>query len=95
MIMADVTVKTVNLCRSLMDASVQLMDAVAKLEALKDEKESSGLDFTTAGNESALAASDLKHASGANFDAVISSGAALKTFLVTNFHDDNFQKVRP
>lgn len=91
----DPTDKALNLCSRLMAASIQLMDAVALFAALKDEKESAGLTLTAAAIEAAIAASTLKHANGDAFNAVIGSSAALKTWLEQNFHDDNFQKVRP
>jgi hypothetical protein len=91
----DVTEKALNICSRLVTASDRLMQSVSELAALKDEKESSGIDFTAAAVESALSESSLKHADGAAFNGVLSSGATLKTWLETNFHDDNFQKVRP
>lgn len=91
----DTTSKALNICTRLMNASDLLMRAVADLAALKDEKESSGIDLTAAAVEAAIANSDLKHADGDAFNAVITSAAALKSWLETNFHDDNFQKVRP
>jgi hypothetical protein len=91
----DTTDKALNLCTRLADAANRLMIAVEDLANLKDEKESAGLTLTAAEIEAALDASSLKHADGTDFDNVISSGAAVKTFLVTNFHDDIFAKVRP
>ena len=90
----DVTEKALNMCSRLAIAANQLMEAVETLNALKEEKESAGLNLTAAAVEAALAASSLKHASGTNFNNVISSGAALNTWLTTNFHDDIFDTVR-
>jgi Tfp pilus assembly protein PilX len=87
--------KALNLCTRLMAAAGALMDAVEELQNLKDEKESSGVDFTAAAVETALGTSVLKHANGTDFNNVLSSGAAAKTWLETNFHDDIFDKVRP
>lgn len=91
----DVTQKALNICSRLMNATNSLMQAVEELYNLKNEKESAGLDLTAAAVESAISASSLKHANGTDFNNVISSGAALKTWLETNFHDDVFDKVRP
>lgn len=91
----DTTAKCLNICSRLMNAADQLMKAVQDLSNLKDEKESSGLDLAAKGNVDALAGSSLKHATGDDFNNVLSSGAALKKWLEDNFHDDNFQKVRP
>jgi hypothetical protein len=91
----DTTQKAINLCSRLADAADRLMIAVEDLANLKDEKESSGLVLTAAAVEDALATSSLKHASGANFNSVISSGAAIKSFMETNFHDDVLAQVRP
>ncbi len=92
--MADVAKKAVYLCTRLMSASDKLMQAVYELDLLKTEKESSGLDLTSAAIEAALAES-LPHCDGTLFNSVLSSTAALKTWLESNGHDDNFQKVRP
>lgn len=91
----DVTDKALNLCSKLMQAADDLMNAIERLSDLKDEKESSGLDLTSTAIEDALDASSLKHADGNDFNNVISSGAAIKTFMVSNFHDDVLSKVRP
>lgn len=91
----DLTAKALNLCSRLMTAAEQVMQGVEELHALKNEKESSGIDFTAQDVEDALAASSLKHTEGDHWNAVLTSGDALKTWLETNFHDDNFQKVRP
>ena len=92
---AITTDKALNICSRLQNAADALMGAVEELSALKDEKESSGIDLTVAAVVTALENSSLKHATATNFNNVISSGAALKTWLETNFHDDIFQAVRP
>lgn len=89
------TDKALNIASSLVDAADQLMTAVERLAALKDEKESSGIDFTAGAIETALAASALKHVDGAALNGVLSSGAATKAWLESTFNDDNFQKARP
>jgi len=92
----ETTDKALNLCSRLMSAADQLMGAVEQLAALKNEKESSGLDLTAAAVETALGASPaLKHASGTNFNNVITSGAAINAWLEAEFHDDIMQSVRP
>ena len=92
---AIITDKALNICSRLQNAADALMGAVEELSALKDEKESSGIDLTVAAVVTTLENSSLKHATATNFNNVISSGAALKTWLETNFHDDIFQAVRP
>lgn len=89
--------KALNLCSRLMDAADRLMIAVEDLANLKDELESSGIDLTDDDDlvDEALADSALRHATATNFENVVSSGDALKSWLETNFHDDNFQRVRP
>lgn len=95
--MPDTTAKGLNICSRLMDAASRLMVAVENLANLKEELESSGVDLTDAGGLMAIALSNsnLKHASGVDFENVVTSGAAIKNFMVTNFHDDILQKVRP
>lgn len=92
--MADVTLKALNLCSRLANAADKVMQGVEELYNLKNEKESSGLDLTAQAVEDALEASALKHATGTNFNSVLSSGAALKTWLEAEFHDDIFHTVR-
>ncbi len=92
----DVTQKALNLATDLMNACDALMNALERLNDLKDEKESAGVDFTAAAVESALTASaTLKHIDGNSLNNVLTSGAALLAWMVSNFHDDNLQKVRP
>jgi hypothetical protein len=95
--MADVTAKALNLCSRLSDAADRLMRAVEDLSNLKDELESSGVDLTDAGGlvDAALAASSLKHATGVDFENVVSSGAAIKAAMTAAFQDDVMQRVRP
>lgn len=87
--------KALNICTEIMAAAEALMGAVEALSALKDEKESSGLNLQAAEFQTILENSPLAHASGLDFDNVLTSGAAIKTFMVSNFHDDILQKVRP
>src|SRR5262245_53211616 len=89
--------KALNICSRLMDAAERLMIAIEDLANLKDEKESAGIDLTDDGGlvNAALLESSLSHATGTNFENVISSGAAIKSFMETNFHDDVLQMVRP
>lgn len=94
--MAVVTTdKALNLCSRLAVAADQLMQAIEQLAALKAEKEASGLDLTAAALQTALAASALKHANGDDFNNVLTSGAAIKTWMEQNFHNTNLDKVRP
>jgi hypothetical protein len=90
----DQTELALNLCTQLQAAAESIMRGVEDIARLKDQKESAGVDFTAAGVEAKLAASSLRQADGNAFNSVISSGAATKTWLEANFHDDNFQKVR-
>lgn len=87
--------KSLNLCTKLMQSASKVMEAVEELQRYKDEKESAGLNLTDAAFETALETSTLKHATGTNFNNVLSSGAALKTWIEANFHDDIFDAVRP
>jgi hypothetical protein len=96
-ILATEVDKAMNICSRLMEAADRLMTAVEDLANLKSELERSGLDLTDDGGlvNAALAASSLKHATGTHFENVVSSGATLKTWIETEFHADNFQRVRP
>lgn len=83
-----------DLCSALQNASAAIMQGVEIIVAVRDQKESAGIDFAAPDFVAALEKSALKHASGDTFNSVISSGVALKSWMESNFHDDNFQKVR-
>jgi molecular chaperone GrpE (heat shock protein) len=93
--MADQTAKALNLASRMVAASDQLMQAIEQLINPKDEKESSGVNFTAQEVEDALADSSLKHVDGNKLNGVLSSSVAIRDFMVTNFHDDVLQAVRP
>ncbi|WP_435016699.1 hypothetical protein TA3x_004273 [Tundrisphaera sp. TA3] len=90
----DQTSLAMNLCTKIQTAADEIMRGVTSLAALKEQKESAGVDFTAVAFETALSNSTLKHANGDAFNSVISSGTLLKAWLEENYHDDNFQKVR-
>lgn len=87
------TDKALNLATRVVAASELLMRAMEQLVALKDEKESAGIDFVAFDTDYA-ATEGLKHVDGARLNNVLSSTAAVQTFLTTNFHDDIFQAAR-
>lgn len=89
------TEKAVNLARALVVHCDALMNALDQINAIKSEKESSGVNFADAANEAAYAAlTDLKHVDGTVLNNVLTSGAAILAWMVAEFHDDNIQKAR-
>lgn len=88
----DQTDKALALGRRLVLLSGQIMSVIEEARAVKDEKESSGIDLTTF--DAVFAAGDLRHVDGTRLNNVITSFAALETWATTNFHDDNWQQAR-
>jgi hypothetical protein len=93
--MADTTDKALNLCSRLMSESDRLMSALANFTACAEEQSSTNLSLTDPEVDKALEASSLKHATGEDFIAAINSAIAVRDFVTTNFHNTNFNKVRP
>ena len=90
-----VTDKAVNICTDLMNGANAFMEALEALLAKKAEKEGTGIDLTAAAVETALDNSDLKHADGVDFNNVMATAAAIKTFMDGGGHTGVFDKVRP
>lgn len=90
----DQTDKALNIASETVDAVQKLMEAFEALRALEDERLSGGLTLTDF--DAAFAASGVKHVDGAALNAVLNTSIpAIWTFMVSGFHDDNLQKVRP
>lgn len=91
----DQTEKAVNLAIATVEATEQLMSAFEALRALEDERQSGGLTLSDY-DDAYAAIAGLKHVDGAALDAVLNTSIpAIWIFMVTEFHDDNLQKVRP
>lgn len=90
----DQTNKALNIASETVQATQKFMEAIEALRSLEDERASAGLSL--ASFDAAFAASDVKHVDGAALNAVLNTSIpAIWTFMTTNFHDDNLQKVRP
>lgn len=85
-----------NLCNRLIKASEYIMTGIEEIGDIKDLKESAGISFTATDVEAVLSGtnSPFKHATGADFDSVITSGTAIQAWMISQFHDDNLQRVR-
>lgn len=90
----DTTDKALNLASRLCDGATELMGAVRKLSALIDEYGGSGVTFVTEGTPMEFPGTALKHINGQDVTNVITSATAVQQWLSSNFHDDNFDKVR-
>lgn len=90
----DQTALALNLCTQLQAGAEAIMKGIEAIDRLKGQVESAGIDLESPEVEAALAASSLKHAAGADFVAVLGTGAATKAWLEENWHDDILQKVR-
>jgi hypothetical protein len=93
--MADTTDKALNLCSRLMAEAENLMRALEEFAALATEQSSTNLDLTGEAMDTALESSSMKHATGEDFLAVITSANAVRAFVTDQFHATNFNKVRP
>lgn len=90
--MTDQTDKAMKIGRKLVELSDRLMKVMEEARAVKDEKESSGIDLTA--YNVIYADNDLRHVDGTNLNNCISSFAAFETWATTNFHDDIWQTAR-
>lgn len=91
----DTTQKALNLATRLVTQATILMDAVRALDALRQEKEGSGIDFAPAGVAMDFSGTDLKHVDGNNINNVLTTAGSLKAWLESTFNDDNLDAVRP
>jgi hypothetical protein len=90
----DQTNKALTIADETVQATEQFMTAIAKLQALEEERVSSGI--TLGDYDTQFAESSIKHVDGAALNAVLNTSIpAIWSFMTTNFHDDNLQKVRP
>ena len=91
----DATNKALNLATKLVTQATRLMDAVRALDALRQEKEGSGVDFAPGGVPMDFAGTDLKHINGNNINNVLTTAGNVKAWLESTFNDDNLDAVRP
>lgn len=90
----DNSSKALNIGSEMVDAVEQMMTAIEKLQSLEEQRAASGLVMTDYNTD--FANSAIKHVDGDAINAVINvSIPAIWTFMTTNNHDDNLQKVRP
>lgn len=89
------TDKAKNIASNTVNATQKLMEAIETLRALEDQRASTGLTLTSFDADFA-ASGGVKHVDGAAINAVLNTSIpAIWSFMTTNNHDDNLQKVRP
>jgi hypothetical protein len=93
----SVTDKAKNICLAQMNAAEAFMVALETLVNSSAEKSQSGIDLTQTSIETVLQSesSPLRHTSGSDFNNLMGSVSELKTWMDSNGHTGNFQKVRP
>jgi hypothetical protein len=91
----DTTDKALNLATRLVAQATNLMDAVRALDALREEKEGSGVDFAPGGTPMDFSGTGLKHIDGNNINNVLTTAGAVKSWMESTFNDDNLDAVRP
>lgn len=87
--------KALNIATETVQATEKFMQAVDALQALENERTKSGI---TLGDYDAVFGSNeaLKHVDGDSLTAVLGTSVpALVTWITTEFHLNNFQKIRP
>ena len=84
--------KALSIARRLVALAEQQMILMDAATALKNEKESSGIDLTTYNTD--FSVSDLKHVDGTSLNNAITSFAAFKTWAEAGFYDDTWQALR-
>lgn len=90
----DTAAKALNLATRICEQATVLMDAVRRLAALADEHAGSGVEFAPGGEPLDFAGTAMRHIDGDAVNNVLTSALAAQQWLATNFHDDNFDKVR-
>jgi hypothetical protein len=88
----DTTDKAMDLARQLVKLSDDIMIAMEKGIAIRDEKEGAGIDFTAL--DATLATSDLRHVTSADLNNAITSFVAFATWAKEGFRDDVWQACR-
>ena len=93
----DQTTKAIHLCTRLANAADMVRFGLAEIEAVRKSKEDSGIDFNDPALAERLAESTLKHASGDNFNGVITAGTAIRDFVNEpgQYRDDVLESVSP
>jgi hypothetical protein len=88
------TQKQLALASSIASRAGTLMDAIRELIELKEEVERAGIQYAPGGTPVDFTGTSLSHTDGNGINNAITSAVALKTWLDTNFHSDNFDHVR-
>jgi hypothetical protein len=91
----DQSAKALNMARDVMTLSDNLMLALEGLISLEAERSTAGITLASFDSAITNINATTKHASGADYQASLTSAAALKVWLDQNFHSTNFNKVRP
>lgn len=91
----DQTQKALNIAQDVMVLSNNLMQALEGLISLEAERSTAGVTLSSFDATITNINAATKHASGADYQAALTSAGALKTWLDTNFHSTNLNKVRP
>lgn len=91
----DQTAKALNIASRTIDATDRLVKAMNDLLNLEGERSTAGV--TLASFDAALnaATASTRHATGADYQAALTSAATINTFMTSNFHYTTLNKVRP
>lgn len=89
----DQTDVALNIASKTVTSAANLLDAIAELEALEAQRVAAGI--TLPDFDADYATSGVKHVNGASLNAVLNTSIPLIwTYITTNNHDDNLEKMR-
>ncbi len=89
----DRTDVALNIASNTVASATNLLDAIAELQALEAQRVAAGITLTDF--DADYATSGVKHVNGASLDAVLNTSIpAIWTYITTNNHDDNLEKMR-
>jgi hypothetical protein len=91
---ADASRKAINICRDVTTLSDLIMQSLYALNDLEQERSTAGI--TLSNYDTAITGGDdTKQATGADYQAALTSAGTLRTWLDANFHSTNLNRVRP
>jgi hypothetical protein len=91
----DQSAKALNIAADVMVFTNNMMQALEGLISLEAERSTAGITLASFDSAITNINAATKHASGADYQASLTSAAALKVWLDQNFHSTNLNKVRP
>lgn len=89
------TAKALNIASRTIDATDRLIKAMNDLLNLESERSTAGVTLSAFDAALDAASASTQHATGADYQAALTSAATINTFMTTGFHYTTLNKVRP